>query len=119
MQSIGAPSGNVEAPLTLSAVPRETLLRVLTDMLPAVEGSKFVGVAEGDLVDWQDRPLVYRAIVLPFVDEHDEVGTPICITVDFQTIDEDDTVTVRDRDTMAQRRVAVAELPDLFREVIR
>ncbi len=41
---------------------------------------------------------------------HDEVGTPLCITVDFQTIERDDTVTVRDRDTMAQERVAVAEL---------
>ncbi len=50
---------------------------------------------------------------------HDEVGTPICITVDFQTIEEDDTVTVRDRDTMAQQRINVAELPDYFREVIR
>ena len=41
---------------------------------------------------------------------HDEVGTPLCVTVDFQTVEEDDTVTVRDRDTMAQERVAVAEL---------
>jgi glycyl-tRNA synthetase len=50
---------------------------------------------------------------------HDEVGTPICITVDFQTIEEDDTVTVRDRDTMAQQRLPVADLADYFREVIR
>ncbi|MCB1686109.1 MAG: glycine--tRNA ligase, partial [Pseudomonadales bacterium] len=50
---------------------------------------------------------------------HDEVGTPICITVDFQTVDEDDTVTVRDRDTMAQQRIAVAELADYVRQVIR
>ena len=50
---------------------------------------------------------------------HDEVGTPICITVDFQTIEDDDTVTIRDRDTMAQQRLAVAELSDYFREVIR
>jgi len=41
---------------------------------------------------------------------HDEVGTPICVTVDFQTIEGDDTVTIRDRDTMQQQRVAVAEL---------
>lgn len=41
---------------------------------------------------------------------HDEVGTPLCITVDFQTIEEDDTVTVRDRDTMAQERVPTQEL---------
>jgi glycyl-tRNA synthetase len=39
----------------------------------------------------------------------DEIGTPFCITVDFQSL-EDQTVTVRDRDTMGQERVAVAEL---------
>ena len=39
----------------------------------------------------------------------DEIGTPFCITVDFQSL-EDATVTVRDRDTMAQQRVAVKEL---------
>jgi glycyl-tRNA synthetase len=50
---------------------------------------------------------------------HDEVGTPICITVDFQTIEDDDTVTVRDRDTMEQKRIAVAELADYVKEVIR
>ena len=47
---------------------------------------------------------------------HDEVGTPLCLTVDFQTIEEDDTVTVRDRDSMEQTRVAVAELPAYVRE---
>jgi glycyl-tRNA synthetase len=50
---------------------------------------------------------------------HDEVGTPMCITVDFQTVDEDDTVTVRDRDTMEQKRLAVVDLPDYFKELIR
>lgn len=39
----------------------------------------------------------------------DEIGTPWCVTVDFQTL-EDDTVTVRDRDTMEQTRVPIAEL---------
>jgi glycyl-tRNA synthetase len=39
----------------------------------------------------------------------DEIGTPSCITVDFQSL-EDQTVTVRDRDTMAQERVSVNEL---------
>jgi glycyl-tRNA synthetase len=39
----------------------------------------------------------------------DEIGTPFCLTVDFQSL-EDQTVTVRDRDTMAQERVPVAEL---------
>ncbi len=50
---------------------------------------------------------------------HDEVGTPMCVTVDFQTIEQDDSVTVRDRDTMAQQRVPVPELGDFVRERLR
>ncbi len=45
----------------------------------------------------------------------DEVGTPFCITVDYQSL-EDDTVTIRDRDTMQQERVAVLELLGYVRE---
>ena len=48
---------------------------------------------------------------------HDEVGTPLCITVDFQTLD-DETVTVRDRDTMQQDRVNVSVLADYLRNRI-
>jgi glycyl-tRNA synthetase len=39
----------------------------------------------------------------------DEIGTPYCVTIDFDTL-EDDTVTVRDRDTAEQKRVKIAEL---------
>ncbi len=49
---------------------------------------------------------------------HDEVGTPLCVTVDFQTIEEDDTVTVRDRDTMEQQRVHANELADFVKAQI-
>jgi glycyl-tRNA synthetase len=41
--------------------------------------------------------------------KHDEIGTPACITVDFQTL-EDQTVTVRDRDSMDQKRVNLEEV---------
>src|SRR3989339_1637925 len=40
----------------------------------------------------------------------DEIGTPFCVTVDFDTLEKDDTITVRDRDTGKQERVAVKEL---------
>ena len=40
---------------------------------------------------------------------HDEVGTPICITIDFETLDEG-TVTIRDRDTMEQKRVPETDI---------
>ena len=42
---------------------------------------------------------------------HDEIGTPFCFTVDFQTIDEDSSVTARNRDTMEQERVNIENLP--------
>ncbi|MFZ3015635.1 MAG: glycine--tRNA ligase [Minisyncoccia bacterium] len=47
----------------------------------------------------------------------DEIGTPFCIVVDFDTL-EDDTVTVRDRDTGAQERVKVEELKNYLKNKI-
>lgn len=48
---------------------------------------------------------------------HDEVGTPLCLTVDFETIEQQpETVTLRDRDTMEQIRIATANLPAYLRE---
>ncbi len=48
---------------------------------------------------------------------HDEVGTPICVTVDFETIEaEPASVTIRDRDTMRQHRVNLIDLPDYVKE---
>jgi glycyl-tRNA synthetase len=45
----------------------------------------------------------------------DEIGTPYCVTIDHQSL-EDRTVTVRDRDSLAQERVAIDELPALLSE---
>ena len=45
----------------------------------------------------------------------DEIGTPYCITVDFDTLD-DHQVTVRDRDTMYQARVPISRLVDILRD---
>ncbi|PKB69347.1 MAG: glycine--tRNA ligase [SAR202 cluster bacterium Io17-Chloro-G5] len=45
----------------------------------------------------------------------DEIGTPYCVTIDFDTID-DDQVTIRDRDTMHQARVPVSELVDILKD---
>ena len=44
---------------------------------------------------------------------HDEIGTPLCITVDFETL-ENNSVTVRDRDTMQQKRLSPDELKDYY-----
>ena len=44
----------------------------------------------------------------------DEIGTPFCVTIDFQTL-EDDTVTVRDRDTTEQERLNISGLGQAFK----
>ena len=46
---------------------------------------------------------------------HDEIGTPICLTVDFETL-EDKSVTVRDRDTMKQERVSIENLSEYYKK---
>ncbi|HUV80478.1 MAG TPA: glycine--tRNA ligase [Candidatus Bathyarchaeia archaeon] len=43
----------------------------------------------------------------------DEIGTPYCITIDYETL-EDDTVTIRERDTMKQVRVPIAEIKEVL-----
>ena len=48
--------------------------------------------------------------------KNDEIGTPACITVDFQTLD-DDTVTVRDRDSMEQKRVNLSEINSFLKKI--
>ncbi len=61
-------------------------------------------------VDYDDRGSVgkrYR--------RYDENGTPYCVTIDFDTL-EDDTVTIRDRDTMLQTRHSIDELVQIFSE---
>ena len=45
----------------------------------------------------------------------DEIGTPYCVTVDFDTLD-DQAVTIRDRDTMAQERIPIGRLLDVLQD---
>ncbi len=48
----------------------------------------------------------------------DEIGTPWCVTIDFETIEKDGTVTLRDRDSMQQKRITEAELFALLDEQV-
>ena len=48
----------------------------------------------------------------------DEIGTPVCITYDFDSV-EDKCVTVRDRDTMEQKRIPIAELKAYIAEAVK
>ncbi len=48
----------------------------------------------------------------------DEIGTPYCVTVDFDTLENDD-VTVRDRDTMKQERIKIGNLVEYFKDKLK
>ncbi len=61
-------------------------------------------IARGLPVSWDDRGNIGKRYY-----SQDEIGTPFCVTIDYQTL-EDDTVTVRDRDSMEQVRIAVDDI---------
>ncbi len=69
--------------------------------------------AEGFYTDYDDSGSIGRRYR-----RYDEIGTPLCITIDHQTFD-DDTVTIRDRDTTRQVRVGVSTLPDVLGELLK
>lgn len=62
---------------------------------------------------WDDRGNIGKRYL-----SQDEAGTPYCITVDFQTL-EDDTVTVRDRDSATQERIEINKLHDFIADKIK
>ena len=64
----------------------------------------FQGVSRKFAATWDERGNIGKRYYA-----QDEIGTPFCITIDFQTL-EDETVTVRERDSMVQVRVAIADL---------
>ena len=49
----------------------------------------------------------------------DEVGTPLCVTIDFESVEEDDSVTIRNRDTMEQIRVSSDKLLEAINDQIK
>ncbi len=64
-------------------------------------------------VTWDDRGNIGKRYAA-----QDEIGTPFCITVDFQSL-EDETVTVRDRDTATQERVKISDLQQFIQNKIQ
>ncbi|MBP9781908.1 glycine--tRNA ligase [Candidatus Woesebacteria bacterium] len=65
------------------------------------------------VVTWDDRGNIGKRYYA-----QDEIGTPWCVTVDYTTL-EDDTVTVRDRDTAIQTRVKIADLDSYFQDKLK
>ncbi len=70
-------------------------------------------VKEGFLVEYDESGSIGRRYA-----RADEVGTPLGVTIDYQTL-KDDTVTMRDRDTWKQVRNKIKRLPELFSAYFR
>jgi glycyl-tRNA synthetase len=63
-------------------------------------------------IAWDDRGNIGKRYY-----SQDEIATPYCVTIDFDTL-EDDTVTIRDRDTTGQRRVLISQLTEEINKVL-
>lgn len=72
----------------------------------------FTGLQKQYRVAWDERGNIGKRYL-----SQDEIGTPFCITVDYQTL-EDETVTLRNRETAEQTRVKLAELDQHLRNVL-
>ena len=114
-----------EAPNTKGGVDKRTVLRldprlapVKVAVLPLSRNADLSPKAKGlaaDLrtlwnVEFDDSGAIGRRYR-----RQDEIGTPYCVTVDFDTL-EDDAVTVRERDTMTQERVGLGQVRSWFAE---
>jgi glycyl-tRNA synthetase len=93
------------APIKVAVLPlskNEQLVPVATEVADALRPHFMIDVDNAGSIGRRYR-------------RQDEVGTPLCVTVDFDTLD-DQAVTVRDRDTMEQERVKIAELLPMLRD---
>ncbi|HXC02278.1 MAG TPA: glycine--tRNA ligase [Opitutaceae bacterium] len=112
--------GNVEKRTVLRFSPRLAPIKVA--VLPLMKNKP-------EIVDVAEK--LYRKLKRKwnvFYDEsgaigrryrrQDEIGTPWCVTIDFETIEKDGTFTLRERDTMQQKRITEAELFQLLEEQV-
>ena len=93
------------APVTVAVLPLSRNARLTPTARPVYDLLRRTFNAQSD--DAQSIGRRYR--------RQDEIGTPYCVTVDFDTLD-DLQVTVRDRDTMRQDRIPISHLPSVLQD---
>lgn len=102
----------MKLPPALAPVKAAILPLMKKDGMPEV-GERIVNELKLDYnVEYDDKDSIgkrYR--------RHDAIGTPFCITIDHDTL-KDDTVTIRERDSMEQRRVKISELNDIMKKEV-
>jgi glycyl-tRNA synthetase len=115
-----------EAPTATGKVERRTVLKlhpalapIKVAVLPLSRNDKLIPTARAvnDMLEplfatqYDDAGAIGRRYR-----RQDEVGTPYCVTVDFETVEDDRKVTVRDRDSMQQDRIAIDQLVSYLTE---
>ena len=114
-----------EAPTSEGKVEKRTVLRldprlapIKVAVLPLSKNEKLVPVAEEVAAALRPHLMIDVDVAGSIGRRYrrqDEIGTPFCVTVDFDTLD-DRAVTVRDRDTMQQERVPIEGLVSTLKE---
>ncbi len=97
------------APVQVAVLPLLTRDELIIPSLAIAETLRENGV----FVSYDDSGTIGRRYR-----RNDEIGTPFSVTIDYETLDTD-TVTIRDRDSMAQIRAPVGELTETLRAMIR
>ena len=99
------------APVKAAVIPLVRNVPEITDLSnKLVDNLRKLGIGKIELENSGNIGKNYR--------RHDEIGTPICVTIDHQTI-EDGTVTIRYRDTMEQERVKFDDVATKLVEITR
>jgi glycyl-tRNA synthetase len=102
----------LKLPAVLAPVKAAVLPLVKKDGLPEVARKIVDDLKWSFNVDYDEKDAVGRRYR-----RQDAVGTPFCITVDHDTL-KDDTVTIRHRDTMEQKRVKITELKNIIQQEV-
>ena len=98
------------SPVKAAVIPlARNVPELLTISNDIVSGLRKLGIGRIELENSGNIGKNYR--------RHDEIGTPVCITVDHQTM-EDNTVTLRHRDTMEQERIAISDVKNRILEIV-
>ncbi|MEX0621751.1 MAG: glycine--tRNA ligase [Candidatus Woykebacteria bacterium] len=113
-----AEKGESETRTVLKLNP--TLAPVKVAVLPLIKDEKLIKIAKNIYKDFKENwEATYDEVgtIGRRYRRQDEIGTPYVVTVDFDTL-EDDSVTVRDRDSMRQERVKIPQLAKSLKEVL-
>ena len=109
-QEVENGKGGTETRTVLHLHPRLAPIKVA--VLPLSKNEKLVPVADEVAATLRERLMIDVDVAGSIGRRYrrqDEVGTPCCVTIDFDTLD-DKAVTIRDRDTMTQERVPITDL---------